>query len=174
VSDWARDAYGDPCRECGHVWTTSVGDATAVLTSALDTLEPLVAGATGRERHAQLGWTVAGYVAHVGDNLSIWAERLVSVARGADSSITLYDNELLATARRYNELPLPGPLWTLRAAANRWASAVREADAAHVVLRHPERGPMPVVAVAAANVHDAAHHVFDIRRTLEDSASSSR
>jgi hypothetical protein len=122
--------------------------------------------ATGRERHPDLSWTVAGYVAHVADNLSIWAERMAGVARGAPTGLAGYDEELLAEARRYGELTLPGPLWTLERAAHAWV-AVIDTVPDDVVMTHPERGEIRRVDVTRANAHDLQHHLWDIIRTLE-------
>ena len=63
--------------------------------------------AKGTERLPDLGWNVPD-IAHMTDNTRIWSERLIAVARGADRKVVPYDPDLLAEARRYNEVALEG------------------------------------------------------------------
>ncbi|HTU36971.1 MAG TPA: hypothetical protein VMF35_03080 [Acidimicrobiales bacterium] len=100
------------------------------------------------------------------DNTSIWAERLIAVARGADPHVVPYDPDLLADARRYNDVALEGALWSFRVAVEQWLGAVDEAGAAGVVLSHSERGDMELTDVVASNAHDAFHHRWDVTRIL--------
>jgi hypothetical protein len=131
-----------------------------------DSIEELVVGATGAERLATLGWNVSGYVAHMTDNTRIWAERLIAVARGADAHVVAYDDNLLAEARRYNDLALTGARWSLGVAVESWLHAVAEAQEAGVVMLHAQRGPMEVSDVVASNAHDSYHHCWDVTRIL--------
>ena len=50
-------------------------------------------------------------------DLDSGAERLIAVARGADAHVVPYDDNLLAEARRYNEIALQGAKWSLRKSA---------------------------------------------------------
>ena len=84
------------------------------------------------------------------DNTRIWSERLVAVARGADAHVVPYDPDLLAESRHYNEVALQGAQWSLRIAVDSWLNAVREADAASVVMLHSERGEMELHDVVAS------------------------
>ena len=52
-------------------------------------------------------------VAHIGDNLRNWAERLAEIARGGSTAIASYDDNELAVARNYEALSLPGVLWDI-------------------------------------------------------------
>lgn len=163
---WGAQLYEDPCRECGFTWASGLEPLTAWMRRLPDALEEVVARATGDERLPDLDWNVSAYVAHMADNTSIWAERLIAVARGADAHVTAYDPDLLATARRYNDIALEGSRWSLRLAVDRWLDAVREADDADVVVLHAERGEMQLSNVVASNVHDAHHHLWDLERIL--------
>jgi hypothetical protein len=109
---------------------------------------------------------VSGYIAHMTDNTRIWSERLVAVARGADTHVVPYDPDLLAESRHYNEVALQGAQWSLRIAVDSWLNAVREADAASVVMLHSERGEMELHDVVASNTHDAVHHHWDVTQIL--------
>jgi hypothetical protein len=166
VSDWGRNLYGDPCRECGFDWSITLRDATLLVKSLPGLYEDVVADASGNERHPDLTWSVTAYICHVSDNLRIWAERLAGVASGAPRDVVAYDENALAEARGYEDVYLLAALWSLRRAVIDWQIAVERAADGHVVLVHSERGPQSVVDVVRSNAHDAVHHLWDIRRTL--------
>jgi hypothetical protein len=131
-----------------------------------DSIEELVVGATGTEGLPDLQWNVSGYIAHMTDNARIWAERLISVARGADAHVVPYEPDLLAESRHYNDVALLGAIWSFRNAVEAWRSAVDEAIPAGVVMLHSVRGAMELFDVVASNAHDAFHHSWDVSRIL--------
>lgn len=166
MSTWGPTTYGEPCRECGYAWTITLDDALTLVRGIPATYEAALEGATGTERHSDLSWSVGAYVCHVADNLRIWAERLAGVAAGASPEVAAYDENELAAARRYEHIALQAAIWSLRRSVDDWLSAVGEARAAGVVLRHSERGELELLEVVRMVTHDAAHHLWDIRRTL--------
>ena len=166
MDGWWVERFGDPCRGCGFDWSIAQDDAEVRMAAVPTAVADLLRGASGCERHPGLGWTVTGYVCHVTDNLRVWAERLAGAALGGESTIGLYDDNAMAAARGYGAIALPGALWSLRRATDDWLDAVSLASYAGVVLRHPERGELRVDDVVRSNVHDALHHVWDIRRSL--------
>ncbi len=139
-----------------------------MMRSIPDSIDELVSGATGVEQLSVLGWNVSGYVAHMTDNTRIWAERLIAVARGADPHIVPYHDNLLAEARRYNDVALQGAKWSLRIAVESWLRAVEEADRPGFVVMHSERGAMEISDVVASNAHDSYHHRWDLKRILHE------
>ncbi len=165
MSEWGRRTYGEPCHECGFSWAMDVTAAQEAVAAVPDRLDDLLRGADGSERHPDLGWTVAGYIAHVGDNLRIWAERLVTINAGGPALVTPYDEDELAAVRRYDELGLAGVLWSLRHAVEDWLEAIA---AAPPTLRmvHPDRGDIALHEVVRLTSHDALHHLWDVTRTL--------
>ncbi|MCU1491729.1 MAG: hypothetical protein JWM85_3134 [Acidimicrobiaceae bacterium] len=167
MSDFGPQTYGEPCHGCGFSWGLDPCDAISVVKAAPDDFAVVLAGASGAERHPDLMWSVGAYVCHVVDNLRIWAERLAGAPIGADATVTSYDNELLAKARRYDGVALNGALWSLRRAADDWVVAVREAGYREVVLEHPDRGTLSVLDVARTNAHDVHHHLWDVVRSLK-------
>ena len=132
-----------------------------------DSIDELVRGARGTERLPDLRWNVSGYLAHMTDNTRIWSERLIAVARGADTQVVPYDPDLLAESRRYNQVALEGATWSLRLAVGAWLDAVGEANLAEVVVLHSERGAMELFDIVASNAHDACHHRWDVTRILQ-------
>jgi hypothetical protein len=167
VSDWGRATYGDPCRECGHGWSHDPQDLIATVRASPHEMHRALAGSDGTQRSSDLAWDAREYVCHVGDNLRIWAERLIAAVEVPALAIGAYDADLLATARNYGAIPLQGALWTLQLAVEAWLAAMELAHAANVVLLHPDRGRLDVADIMSTNAHDAFHHLYDIRRSLE-------
>jgi hypothetical protein len=166
MSSWGVAVYGHPCRQCGYRWDVSAADARGTVADLPATYGEVLAGARGDERHPDLAWSVAEYVCHVGDNLRIWAERLMGVARGAPPLVGGYDETALAEARNYPSIPLAAALWSLGRSVDDWVDAVDRSPSTGVVLVHPDRGGQTLVEVMASNAHDAVHHRWDIERSL--------
>lgn len=159
------DHHGNPCRDCGFDWDTGLEDARSVIAATPGRYRALLAGHDGSERHPSLGWSAAGYVCHVTDNLRIWAERLVD----AGGKIVEYDANALARARRYDAVALESALWSLESAARDWLAATFVAEnavAGSSVIHHETGGTRTVTEVARGNAHDATHHAWDIERSL--------
>ncbi|MBV9660593.1 MAG: maleylpyruvate isomerase N-terminal domain-containing protein [Acidimicrobiales bacterium] len=165
MSGWGSQIYGDPCRECGFSWGISRRGAEVVIAGLPDRLVSPLGKATGTERNQALTWTVTGYVAHLGDNLGIWAERVVGITLGAPPFVAAYDQDELARARRYDTLRLQGVFWSLRRAVDGWLAAFAMAPP-ELVMTHPDVGTLTLVDVARSNAHDASHHEWDIARSL--------
>jgi hypothetical protein len=166
MSDWGPRTYGDRCRECGFAWDCELSDALALVEGVVPRLHGLVDDAGGRERHSDLGWSVVGYVCHIGDNLRIWAERLAGITRGDAPVVGSYDDNQLAAARAYDTIGLAGAMWSLERAVRDWLEAVRAAPSG-LTMNHPERGVIGLDDIVRSNTHDAMHHAWDITRTLQ-------
>lgn len=165
---WAGALYGDPCRECSFAFSTGLDESLSYLARVPEEFSMLLADAEGTERHPDLSWSVGSYVCHVADNLRIWAERLASSAAGA-KSVVPYDENLLAAARRYADIPLAAGFWSLDRARGDWQAAVAGVPHEGIVVVHSERGEMHLEDVARVIAHDAFHHSWDIRRSLKAS-----
>ena len=120
----------------------------------------------GRARHPDLEWSVSGYVCHVADNIGIWAERVASVALGNRGAVALYNQDLLAAARHYDDVDVPAVLWSLGRAVGDWQAALALAGTAPFAMIHEEVGTMPLGDVILIRAHDVVHHGWDIERTL--------
>jgi hypothetical protein len=57
--------------------------------------------------------SVANYVCHVGDNLRIWAERLMGVVEGTPTLVGGCNENELAHARNYESIPLQASMWSV-------------------------------------------------------------
>jgi hypothetical protein len=167
MSDWESSTYGNPCRECDFDCTISIDDAVLLVSRLPNSMSELVSGTTGGERRPDLAWSVGAYVCHVADNLRIWAERLIGVVEGGPLEVGGYDEKQLASARNYERIPLQAALWSLRRSVEDWLSAVQRSPRVGTVMLHPERGELTLDDVTLSNAHDAFHHCWDIRTTLD-------
>ena len=169
MEPWGAGLYGGQCGQCGWAWSSDVASGIEYVRSVPQRYARLLEGRSGLERHRELGWSVTGYVCHVGDNLRLWAERVAGVLRGGDARVGGYDPDALAAARGYEQVSLPAALWSLEVSAVAWVQVLTEAvDGATggVVLLHATRGRQRARDVASNNAHDAHHHAWDIARSL--------
>ncbi len=167
MSEWGRATFGQPCRGCGFDWDLDLEGARARVATMPDRYRAALAGGDGSARHPDLTWSAGAYVCHVTDNLRIWAERLVAAARGWDGSVSPYDPDVIAAGRVYDAVPVEGALWSLGDAVAAWLDATAVAGAAGTGLSHPIRGRQTVLDVVLNNTHDASHHEWDIRRSVD-------
>jgi hypothetical protein len=166
VSDWGPSTYGNPCRECGFDWTVSRGEVVALVADVPVSWASVLAGATGDERYPDVPWSVTEYVCHVGDNLRIWAERLMGVTDEGPLLVASYDENRLAEVRAYRSVPLRSATWSLGGAVKDWLGAVGQSRPGDAVLIHPDRGALTLDDVVLSNGHDALHHRWDIERAI--------
>lgn len=162
---WGAALYGDPCGECGFVWSIEPSAALDLVAAFPHAVEVATACTAGVER--QEGWSVAEYVSHVADNLRQWAERVQAARLAGTHTVAGYDQDDLARARRYEAIPLPVAVWSLKVSASAWVEVMRAALAEGVDLQHETRGRQAASDIARNNAHDATHHLWDIRRILD-------
>jgi hypothetical protein len=167
MNEWGPKTYGDPCSGCGFSWQASPPTIGSIIDTAAVEFESLVAGRTGSERMPSLAWSVRAYVWHAGDNLRIWAERLVGAASGGIHPVPGYDQDQLAEARGYDSMPVGAALWSLARATGDWHEALSMIDGrVDVSFEHPTMGSYTVADVARQVAHDLFHHLDDVRRIL--------
>ena len=148
MNEWGPQTYGDPCSVCGFSWKASLDTIGSSIDNAAVEFESLVAGRTGSERMPSLAWSVRAYVWHAGDNLRIWAERLVGAASGGAHPVAGYDQDHLAEARGYEAMPVGAALWSLARATGDWQEALRMiGERSDVVIEHPAMGSYTVADV---------------------------
>ena len=167
MNEWGPQTYGDPCSGCGFSWKASPATIGSIIDTAAVEYESLVAGRTGSERMPSLGWSVGAYVWHAGDNLRIWAERLVGAAPGGIHPVPGYDQDQLAEARGYDSMPVGAALWSLGRATGDWQEALRMiGEGSDVAFEHLAMGSYTVADVTTQVGHDLFHHQDDVRRIL--------
>jgi hypothetical protein len=164
TNSFGPDLYGDPCRECGFDWSMAPGGASSVIERAPARFRSALAESGGDARPPGASWSVIAYVAHVADNIRIWAERLVAAA-GASREVAAYDQDALARVRGYESMTLASVLWSLERAVGDWRAAWGDAVPAHDLgLRHPEMGALSLNDIVRMVAHDTTHHLMDVAR----------
>lgn len=164
------DRWGGPLRrpvpEVFLASATGLDESLAHIAGVPEEFSALLADARGAERHPDLSWPMGSYVCHVADNLCIWAERLAGSAAGA-KTVAAYNENLLAVARSYADVPLAAACSSLGRARGDRQAAIAGAPREGIVVVHRERGEMQLEDVARGVAHDAFRHAWDIRRSLE-------
>jgi hypothetical protein len=163
---WGPARFGDPCRECGLDWSFDPAGAVELMGGMPDRYAAIVGDHPGDLRHPDLAWSLGAYVCHVADNVHIWAQWLAGAALHGEVAVPGYEEQLLAEARYYNQVPVQGALWQLRQAVSSWGPAVELALQRGIVLQHQTRGPHPAGDVVRSNAHDAYHHAWDLTRII--------
>jgi hypothetical protein len=166
LSAWGRAEFGEPCRACGFNWGTPVDEAGETVASAGHRFAARLVGEDGGRRHPDLGWTVTGYVCHVGDSIRVWSERIATVALGSPGAVAPYSQNLLAEARHYDEVDLSAALWSLERAVGDWLAALALVGDRPFTMHHEELGAMSLADVIGIRAHDVTHHAWDIERIL--------
>lgn len=163
---WGAALSGDPCRECGWAWPDPP-DCLEFVAGVPQEFARVLTGVDGATRFPAHGWSVTGYVAHVGDNLRQMAERVAGALAGGTSCVSGYDPDELARARGYEYLDLAAALWSLQHSSSQWVEVVRVGLDSQLVLQHTARGEQSAQDIARNNAHDAFHHLRDVRCAVE-------
>ena len=158
--------YGDPCRECGFEWSTTLDDSACLIAGAPRRYANLLVGQDGMVRHQDLTWTAKAYVFHVADNIRIWAERLWGRATVGQEFIHPYDQDALAAVRGYEHMPLQTALWSLSHSVDAWIESLEAMPDSLVSFNYPGRGVQTLTDVVQTIAHDTVHHEWDIARSL--------
>jgi hypothetical protein len=111
-------------------------------------------------------WSACMYVWHLVDLLRISSERLLTLIHDPASGITGFDENMLAEARRYQQLSPAVGLIGLRMAAREWAEVVINAPT-DASVTHAELGEMGALEIIRRTAHEVHHHVMDIDRYRE-------
>lgn len=167
MNSFGITTYGDPCRECGFEWLTSLDASAGLIAGAPRRYTELLDGQDGTSKHHDLTWTVKAYVFHVADNICIWAERLWSRATVGQELIRSYDQDALASVRGYEHMPLQTALWSLSHSVDAWNEALAATVDRDVAFTYPGRGVQTLTDVVQTIAHDTFHHEWDIARSLE-------
>ena len=166
-SQWGRRS--GRCAECDFDWSECdyvalVGQCVrnvAVFGEALSRIDPAAAVAPGL-------WSANRYVWHTVDVLRFGTERLWTISADPSYGVPAWDENVVADVRAYDDLSPVVGLIALIEAAQAWRQAALEAphDAA---TTHPEAGDICAFDVVQRNAHEACHHLWDVRRRLDES-----
>jgi hypothetical protein len=169
VGEWGRRV--GTCVECGFDWTETdyeilIGrcvHAVATFGEVISRIDPAEAVEPGL-------WSASRYVWHTVDVLRFGAERLWTISADPSFGVPLWDENVVAEVRGYDELSPVVGLIALIAAARAWREAAMEAPH-DVPTRHPEAGEIDAFDVVQRNAHEVCHHLWDIKRGTRDAVN---
>jgi hypothetical protein len=108
-------------------------------------------------------WSVSRYVWHTVDVLRFGTERLWTIRADPSYGVPVWDENVVAEVRRYDELsPIVG-LIALIEAAHEWQRAAMETPR-NERTPHPEAGDISAFDIVQRNAHEVCHHLWDIQR----------
>ncbi|MDA8312768.1 MAG: GNAT family N-acetyltransferase [Actinomycetota bacterium] len=150
------------CSECGFDWSSPRDDAVAVVEALAGRFGIALGRVRDPRRRDRDRWSAAMYVWHLVDVLRIGTERLVTLSLDPAAGVACWDENLLAEARRYEQLSPVAGLAVLASTASEWVRIAETAPDGEVT--HPVFGILSTADVVRRNAHEACHHLLDIRR----------
>ncbi len=162
-SEWeVREGH---CLECNFDWSESSYDLlvgrcvqeVALFGAVLVRTDPADPVAPGL-------WSASRYVWHTVDVLRFGTERLWTLGSDPSYGVPVWDENVMAGVRSYDNLsPIVG-LIALIDVANTWKDAALDAPR-DVTTPHPEAGTISAFDIVQRNAHEVSHHLWDIQRT---------
>jgi hypothetical protein len=156
------------CPECGFDWDEAryevlIGQCVsniAVFGGVLSRIDPT------KEVEPGL-WSASRYVWHTVDVLRFGTERLWTISADPGFGVPVWDENVVADVRSYDQLsPMVG-LIALISAADAWRTASLEAPH-DVSTPHPDDGSIRAFDVVQRNAHEVRHHLWDVQRAIDE------
>ncbi len=152
------------CAECGFDWSVEdyeslVGRCVrevAVFGEVMSRVDPSQAVQPGL-------WSASRYVWHTVDVLRFGTERLWTISADPSFGVPVWDENVMAEVRSYDDLSPVVGLVALVAAAHAWRQAAIEAPQ-DAETPHPEVGVICAFDVVQRNAHEVRHHLWDVQR----------
>ncbi|MET8912223.1 DinB family protein [Micromonospora sp. NPDC004551] len=160
----------DRCDECLFVYSAlDSGELPGRLRDLAGHFPAALHGAPDvRRRPAPEVWSPLEYACHVRDVFRVQGERLALALRVAEPEFTPMGRDELVVTERYNAQDPEVVLADLATAAEGFAArfgALGEADLARTgVYPWPQREVRTLLWLGRHTVHEAEHHLLDIRR----------
>lgn len=151
------------CPECSFDWTCDIGEGIRIVARAPSDVEEALAGVPAPTTRDGAIWSASMYVWHLVDVLRIGAERLLTLSLDPGAGIPCWDENALASVRKYELLSPVVGIRMLEAAARDWSDAAEVADD-RAVVEHAEFGSLGALDLIRRNAHEVVHHTGDIRR----------
>lgn len=161
------------CDECGFDWATPLLHQIRIIGQFPDRAHTLLQKRMGDVMHRPetATWSPNEYLWHLVDMFRIFSEWLHMARTQDHPTHAPADADRLAEIRGYAERPVETALWALQPAA---ALLVQEAiitDPDRLVLYKGWRDVTAAEVIGFA-AHEAAHHLFDLERSLTVSAAA--
>ena len=160
---WVLDR---PCPECGFESAATVfSDVPGLLRSSAERWQEILASPAAGVRPDNATWSPLEYAAHVRDLCSVYRMRLLLMVDTDGAEFADWDQDATAVAERYGE---QDPARVAADLADE-AEATAAAFAAVELQDRSRRGrrsdgsTFTVESLAKYFMHDAAHHLWDVR-----------
>lgn len=165
-----------PCAECGfdaaEVPNEQLAEALRdLLNEASRQLRSTAGDSAVRARSG--GWSAIEYVAHLRDVCTLFERRIRQLVETEDQELEVVDHDAAVVAGRYNELDPGAVADDLDRAGARLADVIRSLDGdAWRRIGRKAGEERTVLEIAQRAVHEATHHLLDVRRLLADRVST--
>jgi hypothetical protein len=154
------------CDECRFDWDQTDVDAlirqcvvdVADFGNALSRVDPSKPVSPGL-------WSASRYVWHTVDVLRFGSERLWTLDADRTFGVPIWDENVVAGVRSYDQLSPVVGLIAMVDAARSWRTAATEAPH-DVTTPHPEAGNLCAFDIIQRNAHEVRHHLWDVQRGL--------
>ncbi|MET4060301.1 hypothetical protein ABIB35_001846 [Arthrobacter sp. UYP6] len=160
---WVLDR---PCPECGFdAAATAFDDVPGLLRSSADDWRRILAGQAAAQRPDDGTWSPLEYGAHVRDLCRVYRMRLNLMLTDDDAGFADWDQDATAAAERYAEQDPEVVADELAAEAEQMAAALAAVEPSQLDRRglRSDGSAFTVDSLARYFLHDALHHVWDVR-----------
>lgn len=165
------------CAECGYDWGGPPEHAVAVIAGFPDRVSRLgLRDGDGRlrARPAAEVWSPLEYLAHTGDAIAWYAERMNRVLTEVRPALDPFDWDAHTATQRYHERRLTDVLATVRRTCAGFTAELGASTAWGREGIGSDGSARTVAQLAARAGHEARHHLHDIELGLGASGVASR
>jgi hypothetical protein len=156
---WQPD---DPqCEECGFEWRCDVDSAVRAVEATLLRLPQRVDRDRWTQSHQDGVWSPAQYLWHLVDVLRIGTERLWVVEVDPGAGLVCWDENALASVRRYERLSPRVARIAFGDAIRTWVAVARTVPS-DLEVEHDAFGTMTAADIILRTAHEVHHHWLDI------------
>jgi hypothetical protein len=159
------------CTECGYNWGGPPERAVVVIGGFPDHLSRLLLGLRDsdgrlRARPAAEVWSPLEYLAHTGDAIAWYAERINRVLNEDRPALAPFDWDAHTATQRYHERRLTDVLATVRGTCASLTAELGTVTAWEREGTGSDGTPRTVAQLADRAAHEARHHLRDIELGL--------
>lgn len=155
------------CGECGFAWDTPILDGLHMIERLPRDIGEVIATREHAlcERLAPTVWSPNEYIWHLVDIFRLSAEWMHDIRTLDHPTHYAIDTDALAELRGYNRLPRPTGLWSLEQSCRLFIAEAAVTEPTRTCYYHDWQD-VTAERVVSFLVHEAVHHLFDLRRIL--------
>lgn len=149
------------CAACGFDWTIEYEQAVAVVAKGPQRLSDALALVAFPTRRSGARWSASMYVWHLVDVMRIGTERLLTLDRDPQRGIPCWDENELATVRKYDRLSPAVGLAVFELETGVWLGVAATVPT-EAVVEHATFGELGALELARRLAHEVHHHTMDV------------